>query len=92
MRRITERDCEECDKIHKRVVGTSRLVSLREDAAGPHPILVAHTESGEIVGYDNKRSKKKRRSERGKEEEGGSKERSEGEKDTHVFNEGTERE
>ena len=48
---MTEKDTKDCDELHKRVVGTSRLTSMREDIQGPHPIFVALSEAGEIIGY-----------------------------------------
>eukprot|EP00026_Physarum_polycephalum_P017662 Phypoly_transcript_18964.p1 GENE.Phypoly_transcript_18964~~Phypoly_transcript_18964.p1 ORF type:complete len:199 (+),score=27.69 Phypoly_transcript_18964:130-726(+) len=52
VRRLTEKDAEECDALHKKVVGVSRLASIREDAHPSNPpIFAAILETGEIVGF-----------------------------------------
>ena len=67
---MTEKDTKDCDELHKRVVGTSRLTSMREDIQGPHPIFVALSEAGEIIGYAGGREAGRRTGDGGRRQEG----------------------
>jgi hypothetical protein len=63
---MTEKDVEECDALHRKIAGVSRLTSIREEAQSEHTIFVALSETGEIIGYQQRGDKKGRREIRGR--------------------------